>query len=94
MQIDIFHFLFKIIIHDLLSRPVHQRLPYISATSSARQGSQNRLSSKTHILNTDQLLIGRIFTSRLIPDLIKFDKFIPLRIVSGPYQKFSLYIER
>ena len=75
----IFYFIFFLKIHTLLSFRVCQGLTWLAATSIEHKFSQYNLSRKTHLLNIDQLLLRRIFTSNIILDLSTFEQFPTLR---------------
>ena len=85
--------LFKTNIHRSIYRPVHQSISWLAVTSSALQCSQRRLTSKSNIINANQLLLSIIFTSRLITYLSSFETFPPFRTVVGPDQTLYLCIK-
>ena len=88
------HLLLKTNIHTLLSRPVCQKLSWLAAVSSTCQLSQINHNRMINILYTDQLLLIRIHSSRLIPSMTTFDQSPTLRTVAGPDKTRSLFVER
>ena len=76
-------FLFRTTTHTLLSRPVHQRLSWLAATSRVRWCSQRRSTRESH-LDADKILLERITRGRLIPSLTQFGEAPPLRTTIGP----------
>ena len=87
-----YHFLLKTNIHILLYRTVPQCLPWIAATSSARQQYQRISIRIKYLLRIDQLLLSHIHTSFLILALSTFEPFTPLRNVEGSDKTHILFI--
>ena len=67
-----FKFLFQTTIHTLISRPVHQRLSCMAATSSKIKYTHRWAIRKRH-LHTDGIILERITKGCLIPSLTQFD---------------------
>ena len=66
-------FIFNTKLHSLLSRPMHQRLPWIAEVSSARLCYRWKFSQLIPQMDTNQSLVSYITDSQLIPSLTKTD---------------------
>ena len=76
------HFLFRAINHYLLTLPVLQLLSWIASAYSVRIFPRTP-PARTKIPDADELLLGRIYLGRLIPELYQLEKPPALQTTVG-----------